>query len=64
MTQSEPALVTSEPTSIKSDTQFHHYSGNRIPWYVRLMWIGFWIFAITYTLQYLFPAIQVELFQK
>lgn len=44
--------------------QYHQYSGNDIPWYVRLIWILFWIFAIYYTIQYLFPALQTELFQK
>lgn len=41
--------------------RFHHYTGNRIPWYVRLLWILFWIFAIYYTLTYLFPALRIEL---
>lgn len=49
--------------SAEAETQFHHYRGNRIPWYVRLMWLGFWVFAITYTVRFLFPAIQVELFE-
>ena len=43
---------------------FHRYRGNRIPWYVRMMWLGFWIFAIAYTIQWLFPALQRELFQQ
>lgn len=42
--------------------RYHHYAGNRIPWYVRLMWIGFWIFAVYYTIQYVFPSLRVELF--
>ena len=41
--------------------QFHHYTGNRIPWYVRLVWVLFWMFAVYYTLQYLFPALRIEL---
>jgi type VI protein secretion system component VasF len=41
--------------------QFHHYTGNRIPWYVRLLWVLFWIFAVYYTLSYLFPALRIEL---
>ena len=49
---------------IASDSRFHDYTGNHIPWYVRLMWLGFWILAIVYTIRFLFPAIQVELFQK
>ena len=50
-------------TSIKTDDTYHAYRGNEIPWYVRLIWIGFWVFAITYTIRFLFPAVQIELFQ-
>ncbi len=52
-----------QPSSVGDDAQFHRYRGNRIPWYVRLMWLGFWIFAIAYTIRLLFPAIQTELFK-
>jgi hypothetical protein len=52
-----------EQTSAEIEHQHHHYSGNAIPWYVRAIWVGFWIFAIFYTIRYLFPAIQTELFQ-
>lgn len=48
----------------EEEHQYHHYTGNRIPWYVRLMWLGFWIFAIAYTVRLLFPAMQIELFQQ
>jgi hypothetical protein len=30
---------------------------------VRFIWLGFWIFAVAYTIRWLFPALQVELFQ-
>ena len=44
--------------------QHHDYRGNEIPWYVRAIWIGFWIFAVYYTIQFLFPALQLELFKR
>ena len=44
--------------------QHHDYVSNAIPWYVRAIWIGFWIFTVYYTIRYLFPAMQLELFQK
>lgn len=53
-----------EENSAETEHQYHHYTGNRIPWYVRLMWLGFWIFAIAYTIRFLFPAVQVELFEQ
>lgn len=43
------------------ENRFHDYVGNRIPWYVRLIWVLFWCFAAYYTVAYLFPAIRVEL---
>ncbi len=48
----------------EAEMEFHHYRGNEIPWYVRVMWLGFWIFAITYTISWLFPAMRKELFQQ
>lgn len=51
-------------TTIEADESFHNYVGNQIPWYVRLIWLGFWTFAIVYTIRFLFPAIQIELFQN
>lgn len=53
-----------EPTTPDGDQRFHDYVGNEIPWYVRAIWIGFWIFAVAYTIVYLFPALRVELFRQ
>lgn len=47
--------------NVQQENRFHDYVGNRIPWYVRLIWVLFWCFAIYYTIAYLFPAIRVEL---
>ena len=49
---------TPEDTSAAVENRFHTYVGNRIPWYVRLIWVCFWIFAIYYTITYLFPDLQ------
>lgn len=53
--------MPADPHSTESEHQFHNYTGNRIPWYVRLIWIGFWTFVVIYTVRYLFPAMQIEL---
>jgi hypothetical protein len=50
-----------DPDSASSEHRFHSYVGSRIPWYVRLIWIGFWVFAIYYTITYLFPDLQSEI---
>jgi len=57
-------MLDVENKSAEEEHQFHHYTGNTIPWYVRLMWLGFWILAIAYTIRLLFPAMQAELFQR
>jgi hypothetical protein len=57
--------ATTAPADIESpqaEHQHHNYLGNDIPWYVRAIWIGFWVFAVVYTLRFLFPAMQQELF--
>ena len=48
-------------TSAKVEQRWHSYVGSRIPWYVRFIWLMFWVFAIYYTIAYLFPALQVEI---
>ena len=49
-----------QPTP-ETEHSFHHYRGNVIPWYVRAIWIGFWIFMVYYIIRYFFPAMQIEL---
>jgi len=43
------------------EAHYHNYQSSRIPWYVRLVWLLFWIFAVYYTLEYLFPALRIEM---
>jgi hypothetical protein len=50
--------------SAEVDNQYHMYRGNEIPWYVRVMWLGFWVLTAVYVVRYMFPAIQSELFNK
>ena len=50
-----------DPSSAEAEHRYHHYTGNEIPWYVRLIWLLFWCFTIYYTIQYLFPAVQTEM---
>jgi hypothetical protein len=35
--------------------------GSRIPWYVRLIWVLYWVFVVYYTIAYLLPKLQVEI---
>ena len=52
------------PASPETEHRHHNYVGNAIPWYVRAIWIGFWIFAVSYTIRYLLPAMQEELLRR
>jgi hypothetical protein len=50
-----------DQTSPEQEHVYHYYRGNEIPWYVRAIWLGFWIFTVYYIIRYFFPAMQVEL---
>jgi hypothetical protein len=55
---------TDDPGSPEAESHYHTYVGNRIPWYVRLIWLGFWVFAIYYVITYLFPDLQSEILTR
>ncbi len=50
------SLKTASP---EQDSQFHSYKTHRIPWYVRAIWLGFWIGAIWYVFYFAVPAVKV-----
>jgi hypothetical protein len=50
-----------DPNSAAAESRFHTYVGNRIPWYVRMLWLGFWAIAIYYVIANLFPDLQREI---
>ncbi len=47
--------------SPEQDLRYHTYLSHVIPWYVRMMWVVFWIFAIAYAISYFIPAFQTEI---
>lgn len=53
--------MTVENTTPEVETRHHTYTSNVIPWYVRLIWVLFWIFVVYYGIKYFLPAIQEEL---
>ena len=57
----EKTAASHDPNSASAEHRFHTYVSARIPWYVRLIWILFWIFAAVYIVQYLFPDLQREI---
>ena len=58
--EDQPIMAELENTSPETEHKHHYYVGNRIPWYVHLIWVLFWCFAVYYVLRYLFPDIQVH----
>ncbi len=53
--------VGPEQTTPEQEHVYHYYRGNESPWYVRVLWLGFWIGTVYYIIRYFFPAMQVEL---
>lgn len=39
----------------QDDNKFHTYTTHRIPWYVRLIWVGFWVGAVWYLIKFAIP---------
>ncbi len=54
-------MTPTDPASPDQELRFHTYVSHTIPWYVRMIWLVFWIFAIAYAISFFLPAIQVEL---
>ncbi len=50
-----------ERTSPQDEGAFLSYTGNAIPWYVRVLWLIFWVASIAYVVTWLLPALQTEL---
>ena len=48
-------------TSPEIEAKNHSYVGNAIPWYVRFLWLGFWVLCILYVFQWLIPALKKEI---
>jgi hypothetical protein len=53
--------MNSEAQGAEQENKFHTYTSNVIPWYVRLIWVVFWIFVISYGIKFFIPAIQREM---
>jgi len=43
-------------TPPEADRQYHTYRTSHIPWYVRAMWIVFWIALIWYIVKFAIPS--------
>lgn len=59
--RTQNTAMTTDALNAQQENQNHTYVSNVIPWYVRLIWLLFWIFVIYYSIKYFLPAIQSEL---
>lgn len=58
---SEHMFSNADQSTPEQEHVYHYYRGNEIPWYVRVIWLGFWVFTVVYIIRYFFPAMQTEL---
>jgi hypothetical protein len=40
----------------EEEARYHTYVTHRIPWFVHLMWVAFWIGLVWYVVWYAIPA--------
>lgn len=59
--ENRPVSALTDTGGAEQEMRFHTYTSHVIPWYVRLIWLVFWIFAIGYAVANFLPAIQTEL---
>lgn len=53
--------MTETQKIVEQENQHHRYLGSEIPWYVHVLWVGFWTLCIWYLWKWAVPAIQSEL---
>lgn len=41
------------------ENRFHTYTTHDIPWYIRIMWVVFWVLAIYYVVKWAVPMAKV-----
>jgi hypothetical protein len=58
---SDKAASPVEQMTVEEEHRYQYYTGNSIPWYVRLIWLLFWVFAAVYMVKYFFPSVQREM---
>lgn len=55
----ETTAIEGEATDGRAEHegQFHAYASSHIPWWVRAMWVCYWIGAIYFVTQHLLPMV-------
>lgn len=55
MTETGKSTTDKSTQEAREEGQFHSYQTHHIPWYVRVMWIAFWVGAVWYVIKYAIP---------
>ncbi len=56
-------METAANRATGAEGRHHRYVGNDIPWFVHVLWVLFWLFAVGYLITYQLPELRRE-FQK
>jgi hypothetical protein len=54
-------MTAPENRTAQQEHDEHRYAGHEIPWYVHLLWVTFWIVALSYIFTFLVPAMRHEI---
>lgn len=52
------SLTDQPPPSASEERGYHTYKTHHVPWFVRVMWIAFWIGLIWYVIAFAMPAMR------
>lgn len=54
--QDEQKPTETDGPTPDQDSTYHTYTTHRIPWYIRVMWIVFWVGLIWYIVKWGIPS--------
>ena len=60
-TPTDDTIEAGNRSSAEKEGRFHSYESSVVPWFVRLLWLGFWTLAVWYVLSFLLPVLQSEI---
>lgn len=49
-------MMSEERRNAAEEHKFHTYETHHIPWFVRAIWVAFWILTIWYIIRYAIPS--------
>lgn len=52
------------PNTAAEEHKNHRYIGTRIPWFVHLLWVSYWAFAIWYVITFQLDTMKTDFLKK